>query len=60
MVSLLLTFLIIIIIFGAIFAILQYTPLQPPLRQIAYIIMAVLFVVILIAYLLPMANVRLP
>ena len=57
MISLLLTLLILIIIFGGIFAILNYMPLPHPFQQIAYIILMVLFVVILIAYLLPIAGV---
>ena len=58
MISLLLTLLILILIFGAIFMVLNYMPLPHPFQQIAYIILLVLFIVILIAYLLPIGGVR--
>jgi hypothetical protein len=58
MISLLLTLLVLILVFGAIFAVLQYVVLPHPFKQIAYIILSVLFVIILIAYLLPLGGVR--
>lgn len=58
MVSLLISFLMVLVIFGVIYYIITLIPLPAPFATIAQIVMLVIFLLVLIGYLMPMAGVN--
>jgi hypothetical protein len=57
MMGLLVSILILCLIFGVIWWVITLIPLPPPFKQIAMVVVALVFVLILISYLLPIAGV---
>ena len=57
MISLLLTLLILLLIFGVAWWVLGLIPLPEPLAMVARVVFGLILLIILIAYLLPMAGV---
>ena len=58
MISLLVSVLILILVFGALYYVLQLIPLPAPFGQIALIILGLIFVLVLISMLLPLVGVH--
>jgi hypothetical protein len=56
MISLLITLLVVILVFGVIWYALSLIPLPPPFYQIAQLILLVVLLLVLLAYLLPLIG----
>lgn len=60
MISLLVTLLVILLVFGVLLYVIRLLPLEEPFGRIAQVVLLVILVLVLIGYLLPFAGVRLP
>ena len=60
LIQLLVTLLIVLLVFGVLLYVVRLLPLEEPFGRIAQAVLLVLLVLVLIAYLLPFAGVRLP
>jgi hypothetical protein len=55
-ISLLIYLLIICLVFGIVYYIITLIPLPPPFRQIALVVMALIFLLVLLSWLLPFVG----
>jgi hypothetical protein len=61
MIELLVTILVVLLVFGLVWYALTLIPLPPPFLQVAQVVLIIAMILVLVAYLLPMARVaRLP
>lgn len=56
MISLLITILILALIFGVVWWVLTLIPLPPPFLTVAQVVIALIFLLLIISYLLPLAH----
>lgn len=56
MISILIWLLILILVFGVLYAAISMVPLPPPFHQIALLVLAVVFVLIVLIWLLPLVG----
>lgn len=56
MISLLITLLIIVLIFGVAYWAISLLPLPPPFQIIAQVVIAIILLIVLLTYLLPLAR----
>lgn len=61
MIELLVTILVVLLVFGLVWYALTLIPLPPPFLQVAQVVLIIAMILVLVAYLLPLAHLpRLP